>query len=195
MAPVTIRIVVLPPFESTFFGVHLSPKNPCLRKLSSNIFSKFHPHIAQHGGHDVMIFRHFFVFEWKNCYFCEYGCPGKVQEVARKASSTCTALRLTTSENTRERTYMFVFPEDSNTGFPYVYQLENDEVLRSRFSRPLDIIGLFVKRVTGNPCRTIYCPRASLRVCKTASPPLFHKARRCFSGRLAGCRMPGVRCS
>ena len=41
--------------------------------------------------------------------------------------------------------YMFVFPEDSNTGFPYVYQLENDEVLEITGFPALDIIGLFVK--------------------------------------------------
>ena len=35
--------------------------------------------------------------------------------------------------------YMFVFPEDSNTGFPY------DEVLEITGFPALDIIGLFVK--------------------------------------------------
>ena len=41
--------------------------------------------------------------------------------------------------------YMFKFPDDSLTGFPFVYQYENGEVLTITGFAALDIIDLFVK--------------------------------------------------
>lgn len=41
--------------------------------------------------------------------------------------------------------YMFKFPDDSETGFPCVYQYENGEVLEITGFHAFDIIGLFVK--------------------------------------------------
>lgn len=41
--------------------------------------------------------------------------------------------------------YMFKFPDDAETGFPYVYQFENGEVLTITGFAALDAIDLFVK--------------------------------------------------
>lgn len=41
--------------------------------------------------------------------------------------------------------YMFNFPEDEETGFPFVYQYENDSVLTITGFEALDVIRLFVK--------------------------------------------------
>lgn len=41
--------------------------------------------------------------------------------------------------------YMFKFPEDAETGFPFVYQCENGEVLEITGFHALDVVNLFVK--------------------------------------------------
>ena len=43
--------------------------------------------------------------------------------------------------------FVFEFPEDSSTGFPYVYQYENGSVLTLTGFEALDIINLLVKDV------------------------------------------------
>ena len=42
--------------------------------------------------------------------------------------------------------YMFVFPDDTDTGFPVVYQYENGHALEITGFPALDIINLFVKK-------------------------------------------------